>query len=107
MLLEYRGNDIYQSCATAKQLPTPSVSRREITSSAIFLSLYLGFQLCGLVGAAVAEKVRDYNAITTFGKVSDLMSPEIAGAWKAVKKEDVGLLVSWWYVDMTVSPSRG
>lgn len=67
----------------------------------------VGFKLCGLVGAAVAQKVRDYNAVTAFGKMSDLMSPKIAGAWKAVKKEYVGLLVRWWYVNMTISPSRG
>ena len=46
----------------------------------------VGFQLRGLIGAAVPQKVRRYNAIATCGEVNDLVSPKVAGAWKAVEE---------------------
>ena len=65
----------------------------------------VGFQLGGLVGAAVPEKVRRHDTITACGEVSDLMSPEVAGAWEAVEKENVGLFACGHYMHMTMCPA--
>ena len=65
----------------------------------------VGFQLGGLVGAAVSEKVRRHNAITACGEVSDLVPPEVAGAWEAVEKENVGLVARWRYMNMAMCPA--
>lgn len=62
----------------------------------------VSFQHLGLVGTSVTQQIRRDDSIPEFGEVTDLMPPVVRGTRKAMKKQNIRLLVGWFIMDIAV-----